>query len=377
MRIESLNLKNFRCVEEASFRLHPDFTLIKGRNGMGKTSLIDALRVACGGYLQGVAGVENNTICPDDIRVVSEGTFDIRQGEVVVEATGSFPEQVGPISWRRRIPEGSIRPVNSSTDFGSIRNIGKAKYDRLQRGQEDLDLPLIACLGTSSRSLSDLTRREQPSSDRKDQWLRRNKFQEGYRSWGRMRETGTGYQHWLDHYDTLRREEQAFLYTRDAFFNALELAFPYVTQLGFMAGELWLQVNMHGYRSQYLPLRLHSDGIRSFTVMVAELAYRCVVLNGNKGMYAVEETSGIVMIDDIDLGLQPEWQRQVVADLKRGFPKVQFVATTRSPFISQGDTEMGLISLDQEPEKTELMDGLARDRAFIPAPASGKRSQPQ
>ena len=377
MRIESLNLKNFRCVEEASFKLHPDFTLVEGRNGMGKTSLIDALRVACGCYLQGIPGVEAIPICPDDIRVVSEGTFDIRQGEVVIEVTGSFPEQVGPVSWRRRIPEGSIRAGNSSSDIGPIRRIGKAKYEQIRKGVIELDLPLLACFGNSQRPIDDRTRSEQHFPESKDQWLRKNIFKEGYRSWGRMRAAGDGYLRWLDHYDTLRRKEQAHRYTRDAFFNALELSFPFVTQLGFIAGELWLQVNMHGYRSQYLPLRLHSDGISSFTEMIAELAYRCVVLNGNKGMYAVEETSGIVMIDDIDLGIQPEWQRQVVADLKRGFPKVQFVATTRSPFISQGDSEMGLISLDQEPEKTEHKDGLAQDLELIPAPASGKRSQPQ
>ena len=47
-----------------------------------------------------------------------------------------------------------------------------------------------------------------------------------------------------------------------------------------------------------------------------------------------------------DMSLHPKWQRQVVGDLKRIFPKVQFVATTHSPFIIQSLDEGELVTLD-------------------------------
>jgi len=37
----------------------------------------------------------------------------------------------------------------------------------------------------------------------------------------------------------------------------------------------------------------------------------------------------------VDLHLHPRWQRRVVDDLLRSFPKVQFFGTTHSPFIIQ------------------------------------------
>ncbi|HJT32510.1 MAG TPA: AAA family ATPase, partial [Pirellulales bacterium] len=44
---------------------------------------------------------------------------------------------------------------------------------------------------------------------------------------------------------------------------------------------------------------------------------------------------GVVLIDEVDLHLHPKWQRRVVGDLMRVFPKVQFVGTTHSPFVIQ------------------------------------------
>jgi len=51
--------------------------------------------------------------------------------------------------------------------------------------------------------------------------------------------------------------------------------------------------------------------------------------------------------------LHPKWQRRVVDDLKKTFPKIQFVATTHSPFIIQSLHEGELINLDKPTETEE------------------------
>jgi len=45
----------------------------------------------------------------------------------------------------------------------------------------------------------------------------------------------------------------------------------------------------------------------------------------------LEQTSGVVIIDELDLHLHPKWQRHVIRDLRETFPAIQFVATTHSP----------------------------------------------
>ena len=80
--------------------------------------------------------------------------------------------------------------------------------------------------------------------------------------------------------------------------------------------------------------------------LVAEIAYRCVILNSHLGEDAVKQSKGIVLIDELDMHLHPNWQRHVVNDLKTAFPNIQFVATTHSPFIVQSLNSNELINLD-------------------------------
>jgi predicted ATP-binding protein involved in virulence len=74
-----------------------------------------------------------------------------------------------------------------------------------------------------------------------------------------------------------------------------------------------------------------SDGLKAMLNLVAELAFRCVILNGFKGEKAVKETEGIVLIDELDMHLHPNWQMHVVKDLKNAFPSIQFIVTSHSP----------------------------------------------
>lgn len=42
----------------------------------------------------------------------------------------------------------------------------------------------------------------------------------------------------------------------------------------------------------------------------------------------------MVLVDEIDLHLHPEWQRSVVPSLAVAFPKLQFVFTSHSPLVA-------------------------------------------
>jgi predicted ATP-binding protein involved in virulence len=96
------------------------------------------------------------------------------------------------------------------------------------------------------------------------------------------------------------------------------------------------------------PFHRLSDGYKNMLGTVADIAYRAAVLNPHLGDDAVSKTSGVVLIDELDLHLHPTWQRNVVADLKRTFPLVQFIATTHSPFIVQSLHADELVSLTGE-----------------------------
>src|SRR3954454_16167453 len=51
MRIDRLELLNFKKFASLDLELHPRFTLLIGENGAGKTSVLDALAVSLGVWL--------------------------------------------------------------------------------------------------------------------------------------------------------------------------------------------------------------------------------------------------------------------------------------------------------------------------------------
>jgi len=82
-----------------------------------------------------------------------------------------------------------------------------------------------------------------------------------------------------------------------------------------------------------LKVNMMSDGVRNIVSLVADIAYRCYKLNPHLGLNAALKTEGIVLVDEIDMHLHPQWQQSVVSDLKEAFPKIQFVMTTHSPQV--------------------------------------------
>ena len=67
--------------------------------------------------------------------------------------------------------------------------------------------------------------------------------------------------------------------------------------------------------------------------MVADLAYRACKLNPHLASAAPQQTPGVVLIDEVDMFLHPQWQQIIVGSLQAAFPKLQFIVTTHSPQV--------------------------------------------
>jgi predicted ATP-binding protein involved in virulence len=86
-----------------------------------------------------------------------------------------------------------------------------------------------------------------------------------------------------------------------------------------------------------------SDGQQRIAAIFCDLAMRCASLNSHLGEKAIEATTGVVTIDELDLHLHPQWQRTVIQDLLSVFPNIQFIATSHSPFLLQAAFEQGAV----------------------------------
>ncbi|MFZ4557824.1 MAG: AAA family ATPase [Pseudanabaena sp.] len=75
-----------------------------------------------------------------------------------------------------------------------------------------------------------------------------------------------------------------------------------------------------------------SDGEKCFLAMVGDIARRLAIANPDINKNPLNGY-GLILIDEIELHLHPEWQRRVIPSLVKTFPNCQFIFTTHSPQV--------------------------------------------
>jgi len=74
-----------------------------------------------------------------------------------------------------------------------------------------------------------------------------------------------------------------------------------------------------------------SQGEKSLLALVGDIAKRLAMMNPS--LKNPLEGDGVVLIDEVDLHLHPQWQRTLLERLSNTFPNCQFVLTTHSPLV--------------------------------------------
>ncbi len=101
------------------------------------------------------------------------------------------------------------------------------------------------------------------------------------------------------------------------------------------------------------PLMALSDGYKSFIGWVGDLIGQ--LLDVNDGKCPIDQMSGIVLLDEIDLHLHPAWQRSVVPALAKAFPKLQFFFTSHGPLVAATVQHENVFITDIAPDGTAIL----------------------
>ena len=119
---------------------------------------------------------------------------------------------------------------------------------------------------------------------------------------------------------------------------------------------LWLK-DRNGIRLSWGDM---SDGYRAAIALLVDIVRQLTdtfhprdVIQTREGDKPFIPCSGVVMIDEVDAHLHPEWQREIGYWLTSHFPNIQFIVTTHSPLICQAADRNGLFVLP-EPGSDQL-----------------------
>ena len=118
--------------------------------------------------------------------------------------------------------------------------------------------------------------------------------------------------------------------------NVMLKLLPGVEQIEVKERRLWLS----GPKIGTAVLSAMSDGYLTTLGWTVDMIARWIdLMERRKEKIAPDfhqTMSGLVLIDELDLHLHPEWQRHIIRDIRETFPRMSFVATTHNPLCLLG-----------------------------------------
>lgn len=370
MRIDTLHLVNFKCFEDNAFEFNPNFNLIIGENASGKTTLLEALKLLIHTIISdsieikegGRKVLRNNPIHYRGYKFDQEFRIE-RETECTVTINIDYFDQ--NLEYKLYFQNSELNSNDSIAGNFIIGNVKKhieiknLINSSIRRNESKrITLPLF--------SYYDVKRRH------KDRYPEKKKIESSDRSLSslatyRSPQVGlptVGFINWfIDEswweFET-GEKNPTFAKVKEAIVNCLE----HISEIFFSGKHNRIVIK---YQDSFHFFDDLSEGQKNILLLIGDISRTMIQLNPHLGDKVLEETDGIVLIDEIDLHLHPKWQRRIIGDLKRTFPKIQFIAATHSPFIIQSLTENDkLILLDGE-IKTEYAtnQGLEEIARFI------------
>lgn len=340
MKLKKIRITNYRCFKETDIDFDDRITLIVGKNGAGKTAILDAVAVAVSTFLLGIDGGVSRSITKDDARYEFHdlnGTVDPQhQFPVSIESIGDCVDN-HDVKW--------VRSLNSESGNTTIKesrelsNISREAQKRIMEGDKTLILPLISYYGTGrlyaqkkeKKNIKSLTefKRQVGYVDcmaaESNEKLMLNWFQiQTLKSLQEQQRTGK-----VDKPLLLKTVESAICkcFERISGSKNADIVFDLDTH------RLVLNFESADGSLQKFAMDEMSDGYKNTLSMIGDIAYRMAVLNPMLGDKVLEETYGVVVIDEIDLHLHPQWQQTIISDLNVIFPKIQFIVSSHAPAI--------------------------------------------
>lgn len=340
MRVKNLKIENFRGIKNLDLSFDDsEMVVFAGINGAGKTTVLVAMQYLFSWYVARLKSPKGKGLQLDE--------SDISNGQpycfIEIEIEEQSKNDNRTVRWSLLKKRASYRkPIDRQASRADLNDFANSKMEIFTDGN-DHDLPLVSFYSVNrivdAVPLRVRKKHELGTLEAFDSGLSNSVNFHSFFLWFRERE---------DLENELYRElgkkfqgDKQLIAVRSAIKNLL----PGYEKFRVKRDPLSFVVEKKGETFNFSQL---SDGEKSYIALVCDIARKMAMASPKSDKPL--ESPAIVMIDEIELHLHPEWQMGVVDHLKKTFPHAQFFLTTHSPHIvtnlknSGGDT---LVALDK------------------------------
>lgn len=332
MRIDKIRIENFKNFENLEVEFEKGVNLFVGSNGSGKTSILEAINVALGGFFSLQEQKMQRGIDLSEARIEIVNKEPIRIPKTSITA---YSELIGK-SWTRnfnsKTKNNDVKYLKPAGEYGHkiLEGFYKTNYDVA---------PLIAYYSTKrlfKDSYQSSKQKYDPLSGRRNgylQCLRDTAIKETLLDWlgNSVTTRATKLIKDVELIDlVLENVDKSITKTLVYFNEELKEEEIKIYQEAKFNFDVFLQL-MPDFA---LPINYYSDGFRNLIYLIIDIIWRASQLNPWLTLEELSEKQfGCVTIDEIDLHLHPKWQAKTIGILQELLPNVQFFITTHSPTV--------------------------------------------
>ena len=322
MRLKKMSFSNFRCFDDYRLDFKKGINLLFGPNASGKTTILRGMKIAMSSFFSGFSDVNTRFIGIANGDFMSEVSNDIESLERPVTIGYDFSDFGNLV-----LSRSGKKNRTSIAGIKHLRDATKGLYQQLANEDDGSKaLPLFAAFSTedihSTRKLdkSIFTKYFQPRSFGYYECLQGDGF----------------FDYWM-HRLLVLAEGQKSLMEIDVVKKAIATALgPNGCNIiqGMSIRPMKKKVYFNYVDGREVESSNLSDGYKRLVNIVTDLSIRCCLLNSKKyGLDCCNQTSGTVLIDEVDQHLHPELQSVVLESLHNTFPELQFVVTSHAPMV--------------------------------------------
>jgi predicted ATP-binding protein involved in virulence len=341
MHIEKLRMQNFRGFKDVTIDFPSNLAVFIGVNGSGKSSIIDCLDNLLFELISRLLRVTRNAKNLSVWGMNGFGENDISNGfqETINELTISYSEFSEAFSRDIKLlyyfayPSSSEEPRKDSqrSNLEDVENF-KIFINSQINNNPNKSIPIFVCYSTKrsvtnyrlsgSDSLSPNVAKLSQVNCYTDATNQYNINFETFFVWFKNNED-------LEQETRLDGDLEYQDYQLKLVRKAIISILPDYTDLKVKRSRMQIVLKKQDHE---LVLNQLSDGEKNLLVMVADIARRLAIANPDPTKNALEG-EGIILIDEIELHLHPQWQRDIIPRLTSTFPNCQFIVTTHSPQV--------------------------------------------